>query len=94
MNKNQANNFTALWVKYSEYEIVEEKKVKYIKPTENAQYEVYDPFEIADEILVDILNIGKIAGEDKDVDKSILEFVNKYGLMGELTYLPLNNNLV
>lgn len=94
MNKNQANNFTALWVKYSEYEIVEEKKVKYIKPSENAQYEVYDPFEIADEILVDILNIGKLAGEDKYVDKSILEFVNKYGLMGELTYLPLNNNLV
>jgi len=48
MNKNQANNFTALWVKYSEYEIVEEKKVKYIKPTENAQYEVYDLFECAD----------------------------------------------
>lgn len=62
MNKNQENNFTALWVKYSEYEIVEEKKVKYIKPTENAKYEVYDPFEVADEILVDILNIGKISG--------------------------------
>lgn len=95
MMKNPENNFSAQWVKYSDYEIVEVKKDKYIKPKENANYEIYDPFECADEILVDILNLGRIMEEDStELAEYTLEFVKKYGLLGELTYLPLNSNIV
>lgn len=95
MMKNPENNFSAQWVKYSDYEMVEVKKDKYIKPKENATYELYDPFECADEILVDILNLGRVMEEDATkLAEYILEFVKKYGLLGELTYLPLNSNIV
>lgn len=95
MMKNPENNFSAQWVKYSDYEIVEVKKDKYIKPKENATYEIYNPFECADEILVDILNLGRSMEEDANkLEEYTLEFVKKYGLLGELTYLPLNSNIV
>lgn len=94
MMKNPENNFSAQWVKYSDYEIVEVKKDKYIKPKENATYELYDPFECADDILVDILNLGRVVEEDVNkLAEYILEFIKKYGLLGELTYLPLNSNI-
>jgi len=98
MMKNPENNFSAQWIKYSDYELVELKKTKYIKPKEDAIYELYDPFECADEILVDILNIGRIVNENIDkieeIQEIVLDFVKKYGLMGELTYLPLNSNII
>ncbi len=103
MKKNQENNFSAKWVKYSDYEIVELNNEKYIKPKEDANYDIYDPFEYADDILVDILNIGKVAHEiyedkildtNEEVNELMLDFVKKYGLLGELTYVPLNSDIV
>lgn len=95
MKENPENKFSAQWIKYSDYKIVEVKKDKYIKPKENANYELYDPFEYADEILVDILNLGRVMEEDATkLTEYKLEFVKKYGLLGELTYLPLNSNIV
>lgn len=96
MNKNEDNNFSSDWVKYSNYEFVQINKDTYIKPAEDAEYEIYDPFLVADNILVDILNIGKLAiNNELDMcNTKILEFVKNYGLLGELTYLPLNTNIV
>ncbi len=96
MNKNEDNNFSSDWVKYSNYELIQINEDTYIKPAEDAEYEIYDPFLVADNILVDILNIGKLAINNKlDMcNTKILEFVKNYGLLGELTYLPLNTNIV
>lgn len=68
----------------------------YITPEEDSKIAMYDPFDVADEILVDILMIGRYI-EKNDIQSSndaIMKFVNKYGLLGELTYLPLNSNIV
>ena len=57
---------------------------------------MYDPFDLADDILVDILMIGRCV-EKNDIEESnkkIMEFVERYGLLGELTYLPLNTDIV
>ena len=57
---------------------------------------MYDPFDFSDDILVDILNVGRFV-EKNDIEnaiKNIMEFVEKYGLLGELTYLPLNTDIV
>lgn len=96
MNKEKKGNFRSFWFKYSEYEMLEIDNKHYITPKEDSKVAMYDPFDVADEILVDILMIGRYI-EKNDIESSndaIMKFVNKYGLLGELTYLPLNSNIV
>ena len=96
MNKEKKGNFRSFWFKYSEYEMLEIANKHYITPKEDSKVAMYDPFDVADEILVDILMIGRYI-EKNDIESSndaIMKFVNKYGLLGELTYLPLNSNIV
>lgn len=96
MKKNNEGNFRTFWFKYSDYEIVEIEDKHYITPKENSKVAMYDPFDVADEILVDILMIGRYI-EKNDISSSndaIMEFVKKYGLLGELTYLPINSDIV
>ena len=96
MKKNNEGNFRTIWFKYSDYEIVEVEDKHYITPKENSKVAMYDPFDVADEILVDILMIGRYI-EKNDISSSndaIMEFVKKYGLLGELTYLPINSDIV
>ena len=96
MKKNNEGNFRTFWFKYSDYETVEVEDKHYITPKENSKVAMYDPFDVADEILVDILMIGRYI-EKNDISSSndaIMEFVKKYGLLGELTYLPINSDIV
>lgn len=95
MNRNNSK-FQSIWVRYDSYEMVEIEDKHYITPKENAKVVLYDPFDVSDNILVDILMIGRTI-EKNDIEssnKQIIEFVNKYGLLGELTYLPLNNDIL
>lgn len=96
MNRNNNSKFQSIWVRYDSYEMVEIEDKHYITPKENAKVVLYDPFDVSDNILVDILMIGRTI-EKNDIEssnKQIIEFVNKYGLLGELTYLPLNNDIL
>lgn len=96
MNRNNNSKFQSVWVRYDSYEMVEIEDKHYITPKENAKVVLYDPFDVSDNILVDILMIGRMI-ERNDIEssnKQIIEFVNKYGLLGELTYLPLNNDIL
>jgi hypothetical protein len=82
----------AHWAAYSKYEILESEMMRYIVPTVDATVNIYDPLKIADEIVVDALNIG-IQCVRKSPDKlkiagDILEFCAKYGLLGFMTALP------
>ena len=96
MKKNNTGNFRTFWFKYSDYEMIELEGKHYITPKETSKVSMYDPFDVSDEILVDILMIGRYI-EKNDIASSndkIMEFVKKYGLLGELTYLPLNTDIV
>lgn len=96
MKKDNVNNFRTFWFKYSDYEMIEIDERHYITPKENAKISMYDPFKFADEILVDILMIGRYI-EKNDIASSnekIMQFVKNYGLLGELTYLPINSDIV
>lgn len=96
MKKKNIGNFRTFWFRYSEYEMLDIDQKHYITPKEDSKIIMYDPFDVTDNILVDILMIGKLI-EDNDIESSnnkIMEFVKKYGLLGELTYLPLNSNIV
>lgn len=101
-------NFEGLWVKYDNYEIFKYNNEFYIKPSKKAEDSVYNVFEVADELLVDFFLIGKevaenwdhrdiyceLKGKDEKYQKLVLEFVKKYGLLGEITYMPVNDNFI
>ena len=96
MKKNNEGKFRTFWFRYDSYEMKEIEEKHYITPKENSKVVMYDPFDFSDDILVDILNIGRFV-EKNDIEnaiKNIMEFVENYGLLGELTYLPLNTDIV
>jgi hypothetical protein len=83
---------TAHWAAYSEYEILESEMMRYIVPTVGATVNIYDPLKIADEIVVDALNIGiqcvRKSPDEIAIMQDILAFAAKYGLLGFMTALP------
>lgn len=101
-------NFEGFWAKYDNYEIFEYNNKFYIKPSKNAEDSVYNIFDVADELLVDFFLIGKEVAEtwdhrdiycelkskDEKYQKLVLEFVKKYGTLGEITYMPVNDNFI
>ena len=83
------------YVRYSEYEIKENKKGERVAvPARNAQLETYDTTENAEEILTALLNTGRSMKEatPEKAEKLILDFVNRYGLLGTIAELPLNKD--
>ena len=96
MKKNNEGKFKTFWFRYDSYEMKEIEEKNDITPKENSKVEMYDPFDFSHDILVDILNVGRFV-EKNDIEnaiKNIMKFVENYGLLGELTYLPLNTDIV
>jgi len=80
---------------YSEYEIRENKQgERVVIPARTAQLETYDPIENAEEILTALLNTGRSIKEAtiEKTEELILNFVNRYGLLGAIAELPLNKD--
>ena len=59
MIKEEKIEFTAKWCKYSKYNIEKKDEQFYIVADKNAIPSTYDPFEIRNQILKDLLVIGK-----------------------------------
>lgn len=59
MIKEEKIEFTAKWCKYSKYKIEKKDDKFYILPDKKATPSTYDPFELKNEILKDLLVIGK-----------------------------------
>lgn len=83
--------------KFDKYEIKEIGKTKYIVPDSiNKKHTSGAPLidiekDFEESILIDLLNIGKLAFyNENDIEKSILDFVNKYSTLGLINDLPLN----
>ena len=65
MIREEKIEFTAKWCKYSKY-IIEKKDDKYyILPDKTAKPSTYDPFEVKNQILKDLLVIGKESTENE-----------------------------
>lgn len=83
------------YTRYSEYEIKENKQgERVVIPARTAQLETYDPIENAEQILTALLNTGRSMKETtiEKAEELILDFVNRYGLLGAITELPLNKD--
>lgn len=72
MIKEDKIEFTAKWCKYSKYKIEKKDDKFYILPEKNSIPNTYDPFEIGNEILKDLLVIGK-----ESVGNDIFKLGNK-----------------
>ena len=83
------------YVHYSEYEITENKQgEKAVIPKRNAHLVEYNPMTDSKEILIALLNTGRLMRNSsiESAEQLILNFVNRYGLLGAIAELPLNKD--
>lgn len=83
------------YVHYSDYEITENKQgEKIVMPKRNAHLVEYNPTADSKEILIALLNTGRLMRNSsvESDDELILNFVNRYGLLGAIAELPLNKD--
>ena len=96
--------FATDWIKYSDYEYKNDLEGNiYITPTEEATFSMYNPFDVAEDIIIDFLKIGnasRIYDENKSQDaleivkKLTMIFVKKYGLLGLISASTFNQNIL
>lgn len=89
--KKYFQNTKAEWAKYSRYEIREDPKgTRYVLPAKGAELLLLDPLEHAEDFIVDALNTARLVMHDRGEDPQIiLDFLEKYGLLGLMTGIPL-----
>lgn len=83
--------------KFEEYEIKEINNIKYVVPKilkENmSNYSLidFDDYKEDDKPLIDFINLGKLSLEEKEnTDSLVIEYVNKYGLLGLIHDFTVN----
>lgn len=97
-------SFATDWIKYSDYEYKDDEQGNlYIKPKEEAVFSMYNPFDTAENLIIDFLKVGDVSMRyynDKcnktyeDVKKQVLLFVKKYGLLGLISASTYNHNII
>src|SRR5699024_7894321 len=92
MMKNLFEQSRSHWVRYDHYEMkTAEDGKRYITPGKNAKPDVYKPLEVAPDNVMDELNVEMLLMGRKleaEVAKAVIDFVNRYGLLGLMTALP------
>ncbi len=89
MIREEKIEFTTRWCKYSRYIIEKWDEKYYILPDKNAKPSTYDPFEIKNQILKDLLVIGKEA-----VDNEMFKLGNTEVSIEALSKIDKFQNLV
>lgn len=89
---------SALWMKYDKYEFRTDKNgVEYITPCTNATMSPYKPLDMAEQLVIDALEIGLHTTKDKkgtELREKVLTFVTNYGLLGMMTALPTTPDFI
>ena len=92
MMKNLFEQSRSHWVRYDHYELkTAEDGKRYITPGKNAKPDVYNPLKEVPSIVLDALNVGMLMMGRKpeaEVEKAVMEFITRYGLLGLMTALP------
>jgi len=93
---NLPGNFSAEWIKYENYVFRNDNKGNtYIVPEDGTFFSMYNPFDVSEEILTDILRIGiSSLSDDKNTDALLLLFAKKYGLLGFISSSVYNKNIL
>ena len=92
MIKNLFEQSRSHWVRYNRYELKTGKNGRrYITPAKGAKPDVYNPLNMVPDIVLDALNVGMLMMGRKpaaEVERAVLKFVTRYGLLGLMTALP------
>ena len=92
MMKNLFEQSRSHWVRYDHYELkTAEDGKRYITPGKSAKPDVYNPLKEVPNIVLDALNVGMLMMGRKpeaEVEKTVMEFITRYGLLGLMTALP------
>ena len=96
--KNLFEHTNAFWAKYAAYEwrVAADGK-EYLLPTKNAEAAVYNIMKVADQLVLDAVNVGRLVmkkSPEKKIKDAILRFACNYGLLGMMTALPTTPNFV
>ncbi len=90
--KNLFEQSRSHWVRYDHYELKTAKDGKrYITPGKDTKPEVYNPLKEVPGIVLDALNVGMLMMSRSpavEVERAVLKFVTRYGLLGLMTALP------
>ena len=96
--------FSMDWIRYSDYEYeVDSEGSLYIKPKQNAGFSMYNPFNVANDLLIDFLKIGEASrvyfkNKDQEVYEELKRLVflyaKKYGLLGLISASVYNHNVI
>lgn len=97
-------SFATDWIRYSDYEYKKTSSgEEYITPRKEATFSMYNPFDVSEELLMDLMKIGDEAlkldkqtnEEDaEELKKTILVFTKKYGLLGLISASAYNRNII
>lgn len=97
-------SFATDWIRYNDYEYRSDSEGSlYIIPKEYSDFTRYNPFDVAEEILIDFLKIGEASrGYYKNkssevyekLKKMVLLYVRKYGLLGLISASAYNRSIV
>ena len=92
-------NFKTDWIRYSDYELKENILGDlYIVPTETAYFTMYNPFDVADELVFDLIQLGDLVLKEKEniefIKNRVIIFVRKYGLLGLISASVYNRNII
>ena len=85
------------WVRYDHYELkTTEDGKRYITPGRSANPNVYNPLKEVPSLVLNALNVGMLmmgCKPDAEVEKAIMEFITRYGLLGLMTALHTHRPL-
>lgn len=97
-------SFATDWIKYSEYEYMNDSEGNlYIKPKDDAVFSMYNPFNVAEDLLIDFLKISEASREYsknndqglyEDIKNLVLLYAKKYGLLGLISASTYNRNII
>ncbi len=100
---NLIGSFATDWIRYSDYEYKKSSNTEYIVPTKDAVFSMYNPFNVAEDLLLDLMRIGQLALRPEALNKpemnleiknNILVFAKKYGLFGFISSCVYNRNII
>ncbi len=96
--KNLFEHTSAYWAKYASYEWRKAADGKeYLLPTTNAGADIYNTMKVADQLVLDAVNVGLLVmhkSPKEKVKNAIHRFACNYGLLGIMTALPTTPNFV
>lgn len=98
-NINLIGQFKTDWIRYSDYEIkATENGNKYICPTADAYFTMYNPFDNADDMVFDLIDLGDSAldttTEEHILENKLIVFAKKYGLLGLVSSSVYNRSII